>query len=349
MRHDGGLTGEPPTKGPSTPVPPAGTYHPAIPNVAADARFERVTNLVTFLLHTRQPVSLLEIIEQVPGYPPGRVAYRRAFERDKSVLRDEGFPLTEENGRYRIRPADYYLPQLDLTPEERVALNLAVAAVRVSPDKGRAALRKLGGTELAGPVSEGPPALPAPVVDLPALPSLPLLHSAARSRAVVEFGYKGERRAVEPYGLLFREGHWYLAGRDVHRDGRRTFRVDRIEGSVDVGRAGAFEPPAKFEPGESLARQPWLVGGHEAVTAVVAVDGVLAGKVTAELGEEAVRAVGADGCTVFAFGVTNRSAFRGWLLGMRHHAEVLEPPDLRADVVAWLESMAAHTSSATSG
>lgn len=304
---------------------------------------------MTFLLHTRRPVSLREIVEQVPGYPPGRVAHRRAFERDKSVLRDEGVPISEENGRYRIRPEDYYLPELDLTPEERVALNVALAAVRVSPEKGRAALRKLGGTELAGRVPEGSLPVAARLVDLPALPSLPLLHSATRCRAVVQFGYKGERRAVEPYGLLFREGHWYLAGRDLGRDGRRTFRVDRIDGAVEVGEAGSFEPPATFEPGESLARQPWLAGGDEALTAVVAVDGVLAGKVTAELGEEAVRERRPDGRTVFAFAVTNRSAFRGWLLGMRHHAEVLGPPELRDDVVSWLESMTAHTSPATSG
>lgn len=301
-----------------------------------------MTNLVTFLLHTRRSVSQQEVVEQVPGYPSGEAARRQAFERDKRVLRQEGVPLTEEGGRYRIRPQDYYLPELDLTPDERVALNVAVAAVSVSPEEGRSAIRKLGGAEVAEPLSSSEPAVPvgARLVDLPALPALPVLHAAIRDRAVVGFAYKGEARRVEPYGLLFRDGHWYLAGTDLGRAARRTFRVDRIEGAVEVRSAGAFEPPASFDPAEALAPQPWLLGGDEIVTALVVVDGVLAGKVSAELGEEAVREQRPDGSTVFAFAVTNTAAFRGWLLGLGTHAEVVGPADLRAEVVAWLESVA---------
>lgn len=299
-----------------------------------------MTNLVTFLLHTRQPVSLRDVVEQVPGYPAGEAARRQAFERDKRVLREEGVPLTEESGRYRIRPQDYYLPDLDLAPDERVALNVAVAAVSVSPDKGRTALRKLGGAE----VGERSPEVTVPVgvrlVDLPALPSLPLLHTAIRDRAVVRFDYRGEPRRVQPYGLLFRDGHWYLAGVDLGRAAQRNFRVDRIEGAVEAEEAGSFEPPASFEPSQALARQPWLLGGEEVLTAVVTVDAVLAGKLTTELGDEAVREVRPDGSTVFAFPVTNRPAFRTWLMGLGHHAEVLAPPELRSEVVSWLESMA---------
>lgn len=311
-----------------------------ITNGSSDARLERVTNLVTFLLHTRQPVSQQDVVEQVPGYPPGAAARRQAFERDKRLLREEGLPLIEENGRYRIRPKDYYLPELDLTPEERVALSVALAAVSISPEQGLTALRKLGGAEIGEGLPDGPVPVVARLVDLPALPSLPLLHAAIRDRAVVRFSYRSEPRRVEPYGLLFRDGHWYLAGVDLGRDARRTFRVDRIEGAVEAERPGGFEPPASFEPEAALARQPWLVGGEEVLTAEVVVDAVLTGKLTAELGEEAVRERRPDGSIMFAFPVTNRSAFRGWLLGLGRHGEVLAPPELRAEVVAWLESMA---------
>lgn len=286
-------------------------------------------------------MSLQDVVEQVPGYPAGLAARRQAFERDKRVLREEGVPLTEEAGRYRIRPEDYYLPELDLTPEERVALNVAVAAVPVSTEHGRTALRKLGGTEVGGPLLEGALPVGAQLVDLPGLPSLPSLHAAIANRAMVEFDYRGEPRRVEPYGLLFRDGHWYIAGWDLSREARRTFRVDRIEGTVAVGEAGAFESPAAFEAGQSLARQPWLIGGDDVVSAVVSVDGVLAGKLTAELGEDTVREHRADGSALFAFPVTNRAAFRAWLLGLGDHAELVDPPELRAEVVAWLEAMCA--------
>ncbi|HUP68983.1 MAG TPA: WYL domain-containing protein [Acidimicrobiales bacterium] len=306
-----------------------------------------MTNLVTFLLHTRQPVSQQDVLEQVPGYPSGAAARRQAFERDKRVLREEGVPLSEENGRYRIRPQDYYLPELDLAPDERVALNVALAAVSISPEQGRTALRKLGGAEVGDGISDGAVPVAGRLVDLPALPALPLLHAAVRDRAVVRFGYRAEPRRVEPHGLLFRDGYWYLAGRDLDRGAQRNFRVDRMKGEVEAGAAGSFDPP-KFEASEALPRQPWLVGAEDVVTAVVAVDAVLAGKLTAELGEVAVREQRGDGPTVFAFPVTNRAAFRGWLLGLGRHAEVLGPPELRAEVVAWLEALAGKARQASS-
>ena len=36
----------------------------------------------------------------------------------------------------------------------------------------------------------------------------------------------------------------------------------------------------------------------------------------------------------------NVGAFRSWLLGYLEHAEVLSPPELRSEVVAWLEGVA---------
>ena len=36
----------------------------------------------------------------------------------------------------------------------------------------------------------------------------------------------------------------------------------------------------------------------------------------------------------------NREAFRTWVLGLLDHAEVLEPDELRADVISWLEAIA---------
>ena len=38
--------------------------------------------------------------------------------------------------------------------------------------------------------------------------------------------------------------------------------------------------------------------------------------------------------------MTNRSAFRSFVLGFLDHAEVLGPSELRDDMVAWLERVA---------
>jgi predicted DNA-binding transcriptional regulator YafY len=47
-----------------------------------------------------------------------------------------------------------------------------------------------------------------------------------------------------------------------------------------------------------------------------------------------------DGSAVLRMAVTNREAFRSWVLGLLDHAEVLAPPELRADMAAWLSALA---------
>ena len=47
-----------------------------------------------------------------------------------------------------------------------------------------------------------------------------------------------------------------------------------------------------------------------------------------------------DGSVVLELPVTNRDAFRSFVLGFLDHAEVMGPPELRDDMVAWLELVA---------
>jgi len=302
-------------------------------------RLERLTNLVATLLDTRRPLTLEEIVELVPGYPPDKLSYRRQFERDKETLRGIGIPvrlesvdgLGPEQG-YRILPDEYYLPSLDLTPEEQAALHVAVTAVRLEGSPAPTeALWKLGGR-----VGEAANALAA----LPTVPALPALFDAYRTRATVTFTYRGETRRVDPWGILFRRGHWYVVGFDHDRAEQRSFRVDRIDSEVDAGPARAFEPPASLEPGAMLGDEPWQYGDEEAVSARVAVDAVQAGAVVQQVGEEAVVDRGDDGSIVIELPVTNTAAFRSFVLGLLDAAEVIGPPELRDEMIAWLDDLA---------
>lgn len=60
------------------------------------------------------------------------------------------------------------------------------------------------------------------------------LRAAAERQQVVRLRYRGNNRdvettrAVEPYRLLHRDGHWYLIAYCRWREGFRSFRVDRI-------------------------------------------------------------------------------------------------------------------------
>jgi proteasome accessory factor B len=302
-------------------------------------RLERLTNLVATLLDTRRPMTLEEIVEIVPGYPDDKLSYRRQFERDKETLRGIGIPvrleslddLGPEQG-YRIPPEEYYLPSLELTRDEQAALHVAVTAVRLEGGPAPTeALWKLGGRE-----GEAAHALAA----LPTVPALPTLFDAYRTRSTVTFTYRGDTRRLDPWGILFRRGHWYVVGHDHDRGERRSFRVDRIAGAVEAGPPGAFEPPASLEPGAILGDEPWRYGDEDAVVGRVLVDAPQAAAVIEEVGEGAIAERRPDGSVVVELPVTNRAAFRSVVLGWLDAAEVVAPSELRDEMAAWLERIA---------
>jgi predicted DNA-binding transcriptional regulator YafY len=77
------------------------------------------------------------------------------------------------------------------------------------------------------------------------------LGSAVARRHRVGLTYRSWRgsesdRDLDPYGLVFHAGRWYVTGHDHASDEIRTFRLDRIR-SVHPGSA-TFEVPAGFDP-----------------------------------------------------------------------------------------------------
>ncbi len=305
---------------------------------------ERVTNLLALLLETRRPLTLVEIATELAGqYPDNEISRRTAFERDKALLRAEGIPIEQNvlagdragQTAYRVDRARYELGDLGLDDAERQALQFAVAAVRTGTEWGTEAIWKLGADDQRRPVE-----LEA---TLPALVALPALFQASSERRVARFVYRGSdaERVLRPYSLLARNGVWYIVGHDEIRGERRTFRADRIEGTVTVGPPGAFERPADFDPRTALPSDPkTMVTGEFAVqTAQVLVDGTRAEAIERELGSAAVIERRAAGIVV-EVPCTNPASFRHWLLGLLTHAEVLGPAEIRADFIAWLRTLA---------
>lgn len=302
-------------------------------------RLERMLNLTATLLDTRRPLTLDELADRLePSYPEEKVARRRAFERDKETLRELGVPIVVESidglgGElgYRIRPDEYYLPELSLSAEERAALHVAVSAVRLDDRAAATGLQKLGGLEGTAV---------GPMADLgAATPGLADLFDAVAKHREVTFGYRGEERRLQPFGVVHRFGHWYVVGRDVARDGNRAFRVDRMDGAPALGEPGAFEPPPDIDPGDLVRADPMSYGDDQPVDALVLVAGPRAAWVVDELGEASVVERRDDGAVVVRLAVVNRDAFRTWVLGLLEHAEVLEPADLRDDLVGWLRDV----------
>jgi predicted DNA-binding transcriptional regulator YafY len=78
------------------------------------------------------------------------------------------------------------------------------------------------------------------------------------------------------------------------------------------------------------------MGVDDALTARLLVDAGQAAWAAGHVGPEAVEEWRPDGSVVLAVRVTNRDAFRSFVLGFLDHAEVLGPPELRAEMVEWL-------------
>jgi predicted DNA-binding transcriptional regulator YafY len=307
-------------------------------------RVERLTNLLALLLETPAPLSLVEIAGELDGQYPEREAARRgAFERDKAALREMGVPIEQEvvvggpyagSTKYWIDRARYELADLHLEPDEMRALQVAVAATRTGSELGQEAMWKLG----SGVIDNDA----AVVATMPSLPGLPLLRDAIARRATVAFAYRAVDRTVEPYGLLLRDGFWYLVGFDHTRGDRRTFRVDRIDGRITMGDGDAFERPPGLDLRTVLPDDPKMLGADgDNQDAIVRVDAVRAAAVVRELGSDRVIDTGPSGDVDVRVPCANREAFRSWVLGLLEHAEVTGPADVRADVVEWLERQVA--------
>ena len=311
--------------------------------MASVDRVERLTNLLALLLETREPLTLVEIAGELEGQYTGKETTRRAaFERDKAALREIGVPIETtvlSGGRagvsaYWIDRDRYELTDLHLEPDEMRALQVAVAAVR--PAQGREALWKLGLDTIDGDAA-GDVAVTA---TMPELPGLPALRDASSRRVGVSFTYRGKARRIDPYGLLLRDGFWYVVGHDHEHDAPRTYRVDRIEGTVAIDEGAPFERPPDVDLRAAFPSDPKELGTSDGV-ALVRVDRSRASGVERELGSERVVARSADGSIDVEVPCANVPAFRSWVLGLLDRAEVLGPPDVRAAVVSWLQAMVA--------
>lgn len=309
----------------------------------SNQKVERLLTLLQVLLETPRPLTSHDIRGRVPGYSDDDVAFRRTFERDKADLGDIiRHPIRPEPiagtdppiEGYRLRAADAFLRDPGLTAEERRAVSVAASAVRlagIDPTRGTAKV----GAESRGAGST----LRAPSTELPAGPAVVTLFQAVAERRVVRFRYRGDERVVHPVRLRFAKGRWYLSAFDTGRDGDRLFRLDRVEGEVETGDADGFAPVAAVAADQ--LDEPWALGDGPTEPVRVLVD-----EGRAEAARRAAPGAQAetlpDGTVILTLAVRNRPALRSFVLGFAEDAEVLDPPDVRDEVVRWLTAVEAQ-------
>lgn len=290
---------------------------------------ERVLNLLIYLLESPTPVTADDVRQTVMGYDAqSDEAFHRMFERDKDVLRRLGVPLKrlpldawEVDFGYTVDPEEYAIPDPGLTEEERVALSVAARMVRLGGSPaGMDALLKLGGIERSVGIEPLGADLGAEAEILGAL------FGAITERRSLTFNYRGNRRQLDPYGMAHRRGHWYLVG--ATGDGERLYRVDRIESLEVSDRGDSFRKPRGFNVKALMDVQPWEAGSEPEVEARIRFDPEVAWWAARTLGLEEPH-----GDLVASVPVTNRDALVGWVLSFGDSAEVLEPDDIRREIL----------------
>lgn len=317
-------------------------------------KVERLVNLIALLLNTRRPLTVDEIRFTIPGYQQEDYSsFKRMFERDKEELRAAGIPVErrftdvwEVEEGYEIPRDRYYLPELDLTPEEMAALWLSSQVVVEAGGPGgkedQALLKlSLGADAGSGPAS--PSWLRARLhLDAPALPQL-LEAVAAKRRVIFEYKAPGRstntERTVDPYSLVHRQGAWYVVGHDHLRGAVRHFKLQRIASPVAFAteeETPDFEVPEGFRAEEETITEPWM--GEEGTNVEIAFSPRIAWWIEQSLGLEAIGAWG--DWTLVHLPVVDEDGFVSWVIGFGEDAIVRAPDRVRAAVMDRLRAFA---------
>jgi predicted DNA-binding transcriptional regulator YafY len=305
---------------------------------------ERLLNLLMALRSTHAGLDRDQVRAVVRGYDPeaSPEAFERMFERDKDELRAMGVPLvtrTDASGvvtGYRIE-GDWTLPPLDLTAAELAVLGLA-ARIWQRAELAPAALNALRKVEARLGMESAPVGV-APVAGLSAdSPALTALIAASSARTPVTFPYRKapdqpvEPRHVQPWGVVWWRGHWYLVGHDVDRADVRVFRASRIDGAVRAQpEAGGYEVPAGFDARAAIGRFA-AQDGLELRVAVL--PGAAAG-----LRREGRPAGQADGWDLLDVPITDLSGGVSRVLALGGAARVVAPSTAVAEARAQLDAV----------
>lgn len=329
---------------------------------------ERILNVISFLLKERTPVPWRVIRDAVDGYrdpsESDRVALRR-FERDKGAIRDLGVTIeyTNDDGYgqsgYFIEPKGYFLPRIELSPEEAAMLTMAARATPASGELEAAMNSALSKIEFDSPipgeirstVEEKHLFYHGVVEDDPEeARRFEDLSSAALNNKTVVFQYFSSadeapaERKVDPYGLAFWSGRWYLVGLCRGSGGLRVYRFDRISGqikTVNPGDEPDFETPPDFDVEEHVGKPPWRLRSVERMTVAIRFDPEISWMVKEQSGESDKWKMAPDGADVLERVVTDPPALIRWLLRFGPRAEIVSPLELRERMAGYVADIRA--------
>jgi predicted DNA-binding transcriptional regulator YafY len=282
----------------------------------------------------------------------------RTVRRDVERIRGLGYVVDSVSGvtgGYRLGIGTE-MPPLLLDEDEAmaVAVLLGVSASAALPGIERATLATLARVDRLLPpkLQRQVKALRAATVPL-VRPSEPVpvaelapLAQACDGHELVSFNYnsrggaKSTRRA-EPYRLVATSRLWYLVAFDLDRQDWRTFRVDRVRQVRLTGHT--FVPRPLSDPGglvaKAISSSPYR---YQAQVRFGVPYDQLARRIPPNVG---VVEPDGDGCLV-RMGTDDIDWLAGYLVGLALPFEIVEPPNLRQEVIGLAERiLRAHSPS----
>lgn len=265
----------------------------------------------------------------------------RTVYRDMQALGEVGVPIISSPGEgYRLMEG-YTVPPIMFTQAEARALFLSVSMLTGLAKKGetkqsaQAALEKIRAVLPQPTLAQlealqaalGFHAIARPPLDLDDL-TFTSLQQAIQERRVVHLRYLAPagnqltERDVEPLRLGYIDNAWILRAYCRLRQDWRNFRIDRIEQLTITPETFA---PREMEP-------PRLPPDERRVVARFAPEAVRWVRENQHFGLVEVREEDAAQGTVMVYQVFSLQEITGWLLSWGSQVEVLEPPELRAEL-----------------
>lgn len=166
-------------------------------------------------------------------------------------------------------------------------------------------------------------------------PKIELLHNAILSANKVSFTYHSPKedsiRTVEPYDLIFQWAGWYLWGWCERREAFRLFKLMRM---TELSLGESFEKRAVSLPDLSAKE---IFPPQFQITAKIAP--AFKWRLVEEFGPESFRTL-PDGMLLFSSEFVDKQSVVGWIASFGGGAELLEPMELRREVLRFAEGIA---------
>lgn len=166
-------------------------------------------------------------------------------------------------------------------------------------------------------------------------PKIELIRSAIDSCRELEFFYYGPKgessRKIEPYYLIFRWSSWYVWGWCKERKDFRLFKLNRME-KVILSEDVYVKREVPFP---DLSNERIFPGG---IRVKALFDASCKWRLVEEFGTDCFEEQ-EDGRLLFHADYTDKENLISWMMSFREQVELLEPEEIRAEMVQIIKNM----------